>query len=85
LFSLLQRGDLTLSGTEQLESFERRAHVCFMCGVRRRYLFLLLLACRTQSDQVLCALELLVLGVQLRQKSEILRFCFREFAAEDDC
>jgi hypothetical protein len=55
-----------------------------MCGVRRRHFLLLLLACRTQPDQVLRALQLLVLGIEFRQIGEILRFCFREFAAEDD-
>src|SRR5712664_3878059 len=73
-----------ISGAEQLEPFERRAHVCFMCGVRRCDLFFLLLACCAQPNQVLCALELFVLGVELCQIGEILRLCFCKFAAEND-
>src|SRR5260370_4858568 len=59
--------------------------MCFMRGVSRRHLFLLLSARRTQSDKVLCALQLLMLGVEFSKVGEILRFRFREFAAEDDC
>src|SRR5712672_2785999 len=58
--------------------------MCFMHDVRRRHLFLLLPTCRAQPDQVLRAPELFVLGVEFRQIGEILRFCFRELAAEDD-
>jgi hypothetical protein len=55
-----------------------------MCGVSRRHFFFLLLARRSEPEQVLCALELLMLSVKLRQKREVLRFCFRQFATEDD-
>src|SRR5258707_94564 len=55
-----------------------------MCGVSRRHFFFLLLARRAEQEQVLRALELLMLSVKLRQKREVLRFCFRQFATEDN-
>src|ERR1700751_5451936 len=58
--------------------------MCLMCGVSRREFFFLPLARRSEPEQVLCAFELLVLSVKLRQKREVLRFCFRQFATEDD-
>ena len=84
LFGLFERGNLTVTGSEQLEFFESRAHMRFMRGMRRRDFLFFLLAGGSQFDEILRAFEFLVFCVKLRQIGNVLCFGFGEFAAEDD-
>ncbi len=84
LFGLLERGDLLVAGTQQLQLFEGRTYIRFMTGMHRLHVFLFLLAGGSELDQVLRAHhKFFVVGFQLGQVRKILCFRLREFAAED--
>src|SRR6267143_3067192 len=65
LFGLLERRNLTVTGSEQLQFFESRAHMRFMSGMRRGNFLLLLLARGSQLYEVPRPHQLLVLCLKL--------------------
>ena len=79
-----QRRDAVRRQSKQEQALSSRGHLCLVASVDCGYFLQLLPARRPERDQLLGALELLVVGLEHRAHREVLHLRVGQLGAEDD-